>query len=188
MASEAGLSAGDAGRVLDGLTAVTTRALAAGDSVALPAFGAFVVRKRPGRRSRGQSDDSPVAFGPCPELAAALDLTPGRHDERRAAAAYRCGDADVVVDADMIVREVGKRRDSGLSKADAKRGLDAFVTVATRTLAAGEDVSLGGFGTFSISKRSARTGRNPQTGKEIKIAAKNVVKFKAGAELSKAVN
>ncbi|MFC7097996.1 HU family DNA-binding protein [Halobaculum marinum] len=88
----------------------------------------------------------------------------------------------------MIVREVGKRRDSGLSKADAKRGLDAFVTVATRTLAAGEDVSLGGFGTFSISKRSARTGRNPQTGKEIKIAAKNVVKFKAGAELSKAVN
>jgi nucleoid DNA-binding protein len=45
-----------------------------------------------------------------------------------------------------------------------------------------------GFGSFSISKRAARTGRNPQTGKEIQIAAKNVVKFKAGAELSKAVN
>ena len=49
-------------------------------------------------------------------------------------------------------------------------------------------VSLVGFGSFSVSKRAARTGRNPQTGKEIKIAAKNVVRFKAGSELSDKVN
>ncbi|KTG30336.1 DNA-binding protein [Haloferax profundi] len=83
-----------------------------------------------------------------------------------------------------------KRRDadSGLSKADAKRALDAFVTVTANALVIGDTVTLGEFGTFSISKRSARTGRNPQTGKEIKIAGKNEVKFKAGAELSKSVN
>ncbi|WP_343124414.1 MULTISPECIES: HU family DNA-binding protein [Halorubrum] len=76
-----------------------------------------------------------------------------------------------------------------MSEADAKRALDAFINATTKALKKGDRVSLGeGFGSLSISKRSARTGRNPQTGKEIKIAAKNVVKFKAGAELSKAVN
>jgi YD repeat-containing protein len=59
---------------------------------------------------------------------------------------------------------------------------------SSRAVKKGEDVSLIGFGTFSISKRAARTGRNPQTGKEIKIAAKNKVKFKAGADLSEKVN
>ncbi|MDX1652518.1 MAG: HU family DNA-binding protein [Brumimicrobium sp.] len=78
--------------------------------------------------------------------------------------------------------------ESGLSKADAKRALDAFINVTTKALKKGDRISLIGFGSFSISKRSARTGRNPQTGKEIQIAAKKVVKFKAGAELSKAVN
>lgn len=78
--------------------------------------------------------------------------------------------------------------DSGLSKADSKKALDAFINATTKTLKKGDRLSLIGFGSFSISKRSARTGRNPQTGKEIQIAAKNVVKFKAGAELSKSVN
>ncbi len=78
--------------------------------------------------------------------------------------------------------------DSGLSKADAKRALDAFVSSTTGALKKGERVALVGFGSFSISARAARKGRNPQTGKEIKIAAKNVVKFKAGAELSESVN
>lgn len=188
MASEAGLTPAAAEAVVDAFTSATTRALADGDSVALPAFGLFSVRKRPGRTKAANVTVSRVAFAPCPELAEALELTPGRHDDRRAAAAYRCGDADVVVDADRIVREVGSKRDGDLSTADATRGLEAFVAVATRTLGSGDVVSLGGFGTFSISKRSARTGRNPQTGKEIQIAAKNVVKFKAGAELSKAVN
>ncbi len=74
-----------------------------------------------------------------------------------------------------------------ISKADAKRALDAFVNNTTKALKKGDRVALVGFGTFSVSKRAARKGRNPQTGKEIKIAAKKVVKFKAGADLSKKV-
>ena len=77
---------------------------------------------------------------------------------------------------------------AGISKADAKKALDAFVDSTTSTLKSGGRVALVGFGSFSGSNRSARTGRNPQTGKEIKIAAKNVVKFKAGADLAGAVN
>jgi DNA-binding protein HU-beta len=78
--------------------------------------------------------------------------------------------------------------EAGLSKADAKKALDALVVSATKALKSGDRISLVGFGSFSVSKRDARTGRNPQTGKEIKIAAKNVVRFKAGAELGNAVN
>ncbi|MCO4805000.1 MAG: HU family DNA-binding protein [Flavobacteriales bacterium] len=77
---------------------------------------------------------------------------------------------------------------AGISKADAKKALDAFVDSTTSTLKKGGRVALVGFGSFSVSNRSARTGRNPQTGKEIQIAAKNVVKFKAGADLGGAVN
>lgn len=77
---------------------------------------------------------------------------------------------------------------AGISKADAKRALDAFIDATTGALKGGGRVALVGFGSFSVSERSARTGRNPQTGKEIQIAAKKVVKFKAGAELGKAVN
>jgi DNA-binding protein HU-beta len=77
---------------------------------------------------------------------------------------------------------------AGISKSDAKKALDAFVDSTTSTLKQGGRVALVGFGSFSVSNRSARTGRNPQTGKEIKIAAKNVVKFKAGADLGGAVN
>ena len=75
-----------------------------------------------------------------------------------------------------------------LSKADAKKALDAMIGATTGALKQRDRVSLVGFGSFSVSKRNARTGRNPQTGKEIQIAAKNVVKFKAGAELSDSVN
>ncbi|MGY8954141.1 MAG: HU family DNA-binding protein [Flavobacteriales bacterium] len=77
---------------------------------------------------------------------------------------------------------------SGISKADAKRALDSFIGATSGALKKGDRVALVGFGSFSISERSARTGRNPQTGKEIQIAAKKVVKFKAGAELSGSVN
>ena len=77
---------------------------------------------------------------------------------------------------------------SGLSKVDAKKALDGFITAATGALKGEDRISLVGFGSFSVSKREARTGRNPQTGKEINIAAKNVVKFKAGADLDGAVN
>ncbi len=78
--------------------------------------------------------------------------------------------------------------DSGLTKADAKKALDSFINVTSEALKSGDRISLIGFGSFSVSERSARTGRNPQTGKEIEIAAKKVVKFKAGSELGDAVN
>lgn len=73
---------------------------------------------------------------------------------------------------------------ASLTKVDAKKALDAFVAATTNALKAGDKVTLVGFGTFSVSSRSARKGRNPQTGKEINISAKKVVKFKPGAELS----
>jgi DNA-binding protein HU-beta len=76
---------------------------------------------------------------------------------------------------------------AGLTKADAKKALDAFILSTTTALKKGGRVALVGFGSFSVSSRSARTGRNPQTGKEIKIPAKKVVKFKAGSELAEAV-
>ena len=77
---------------------------------------------------------------------------------------------------------------AGLTKADAKKALDAFVAATTDALKSGDRVALIGFGSFAVSERGERTGRNPQTGKEIKIEAKKVVKFKAGAELSDAVS
>ena len=76
---------------------------------------------------------------------------------------------------------------AGLTKADAKKALDAFVGATTDALKGGDRVALIGFGSFSVSERGARTGRNPQTGKEINIPAKKVVKFKAGADLSGSV-
>ena len=76
---------------------------------------------------------------------------------------------------------------SGISKADSKRALDAFIDATGNALKAGDRVSLVGFGSFSVTHRAARKGRNPQTGKEITIAAKNVIKFKAGAELNSKV-
>ena len=78
-------------------------------------------------------------------------------------------------------------REAKLTKADAKKSLDAFIKSTTVALKKGDRVALVGFGSFSVAKRSARTGRNPQTGKEIKIAAKKVVKFKAGSELTGSV-
>lgn len=78
--------------------------------------------------------------------------------------------------------------EANLTKADAKKALDAFIKSTTSALKKGDRVALVGFGSFSVAKRSARTGRNPQTGKPITIEAKNVVKFKAGSELSDSVN
>jgi DNA-binding protein HU-beta len=78
-------------------------------------------------------------------------------------------------------------KDANLSKADAKRALESLTGNVTKALKKGDKVALIGFGTFSISKRAARTGRNPQTGAAIKIAAKKVAKFKAGAALAGAV-
>ena len=70
-----------------------------------------------------------------------------------------------------------------ITKADASRALQAFMNVTSKTLKKGERVALIGFGTFTVAKRSARNGRNPQTGEVIKIKAKKVARFKAGKEL-----
>jgi DNA-binding protein HU-beta len=74
--------------------------------------------------------------------------------------------------------------DAGITKTQANATLGAFVDAVTKTLKKGDKVTLVGFGTFSVSKRAARNGRNPQTGAVIKIKAKKVAKFKAGKELS----
>ncbi|NOY37928.1 MAG: HU family DNA-binding protein [Chlorobi bacterium] len=76
---------------------------------------------------------------------------------------------------------------ANLSKADAKRALDAFVDTTAAALKKGDRVALVGFGSFSVSNRNARTGRNPQTGQPITIKAKKVVKFKAGSDLAGSV-
>ena len=77
---------------------------------------------------------------------------------------------------------------AGLSKTDAEKALKAFTDAVTEALKAGEKVALVGFGTFSVGKRAARPGQNPQTGDKIQIAAANTPKFKAGKALKDSVN
>ncbi len=77
---------------------------------------------------------------------------------------------------------------AGLTKADAARALDAFMTGVTGALKKGKKVTLVGFGTFDVKKRPARMGRNPQTNEAVKIPARNVVSFKVGSKLKESVN
>ena len=77
---------------------------------------------------------------------------------------------------------------AGISKKDAESALKAFTDVVAEELKKGEKIQLVGFGTFEVSKRAARTGRNPQTGEEMKIAASVAPKFKAGKALKDMVN
>lgn len=86
---------------------------------------------------------------------------------------------------DMINRIA---EDANLTKAQATEALSSVINAVSETLKNGDKVTLIGFGTFSVSHRPARQGRNPQTGATIQIAAKNNVKFKAGKELSNTVN
>jgi len=74
--------------------------------------------------------------------------------------------------------------DAGVTKSQANEALDSFIEAVTKTLKGGGKVTLVGFGTFSVTKRAARNGRNPQTGAVIKIKAKKVARFKAGKELT----
>lgn len=78
--------------------------------------------------------------------------------------------------------------ESGLTKADAARAFDATMSSVTTALKEGDSISLIGFGTFSVKERSARTGRNPQTGETIQIKASKIPSFKAGKTLKDAVN
>ncbi len=77
---------------------------------------------------------------------------------------------------------------ANMSKAQAEDALNAVLNSITEALKADDSVTLVGFGTFSVSRREARSGRNPQTGKAIDIAARNVPKFKPGKKLADAVN
>lgn len=83
--------------------------------------------------------------------------------------------------AELVAKIAG---DAGITKTQANAALDSFTTTVQKTLKSGDKVTLVGFGTFSVSKRAARTGRNPQTGAPLKIKAKKVARFKAGKELS----
>lgn len=78
--------------------------------------------------------------------------------------------------------------ESGLTKADAGRALDATLSSVTAALKGGDSVSLIGFGTFAVKARAARAGRNPQTGETIQIKASNIPSFKAGKTLKDSVN
>ena len=213
IASEADITKADAKKALDAFIDTTTKALKKGNRVALVGFGSFSVSKRSARKGRnpqtGKEIKIPakkvVKFKAGDELAAALDLIPGEGDERRlqaGASSRRRGmreDAHppngsdgegsnqgqgppVTIDAEVLARQ-----DEELSKVDAKKAIDAFILVTADKIKRKNRAALAGFGSFSISKRSARKGRNPQTGKEIKIPAKKVVKFKPGAELSEKI-
>ena len=85
---------------------------------------------------------------------------------------------------DLVVKIA---KDAGLTKSKAEAAFNSLIKGITASLKKGQKVTIVGFGTFSVSKRKARTGRNPQTGKPIKIAARKVPKFAAGSDLKKAV-
>ena len=84
-----------------------------------------------------------------------------------------------------LINQIAESAD--ISKKEAGDALQSFTMAITDTMNKGDKLTLVGFGTFSVSKRAARDGRNPQTGKAIKIPAKNVVKFKVGKKLDEAV-
>lgn len=112
------------------------------------------------------------------------------------ASAYRsiygfgCGAKIYIQGDDMNKSELIEKIASGadISKAAAGRALDSFIAAVTDGLKEGDKISLVGFGTFEVRDRAERTGRNPQTGKEIKIAAAKIPAFKAGKALKDAVN
>ena len=85
-----------------------------------------------------------------------------------------------------LIEKVAKN--SGLSKTDADKALSSILDAIAEAVATGDKVTLIGFGTFSVSERAAREGRNPQTGETMQIPAKKIVKFKAGSKLIEAAN
>jgi len=108
----------------------------------------------------------------------------------RSGEGFGCGAKNYIQGDDMNKSELIEKIASGadISKAAAGRALDSFIDAVTESLKDGGKISLVGFGTFEVRQRAERTGRNPQTGKEIKIAAANIPAFKAGKALKDAVN
>ena len=98
----------------------------------------------------------------------------------------RAINSEIYVDKTELIAAIAEQAE--ISKKDAEKALKAFVDVVTEQLKEGEKVQLVGFGTFEVSERAAREGRNPQTGKTMKIAACKAPKFKAGKALKDAVN
>lgn len=93
---------------------------------------------------------------------------------------------EIIMNKADLIENVAK--DCNMTKALAGQVLDNILNTITDAIAAGDKVSLIGFGTFSVNNRATRLGRNPQTGQSIQIPAKNVVKFKAGTKLVDAAN
>mgnify|MGYP005781688043 FL=1 len=75
-------------------------------------------------------------------------------------------------------------KEAGITKAESKKAVDAFVNVVSSALQSGDRIALVGFGSFSVAEKPARTGRNPRTGEAIEISAKKTVRFKAGVDLN----
>jgi nucleoid DNA-binding protein len=90
-----------------------------------------------------------------------------------------------VVNKNELIEELSEK--TGFTKSDTKKFIDKYIEVVSKSLKKGKDVQLVGFGTFKVTKRKARTGRNPQTGKVLKIPAKKVPAFRAGKALKEAV-
>lgn len=184
MASESGLSKDESAAAADTLFGEMASALKKGDRLSLIGFGSFSISKRSARTGRNPQTGKEIKIP-----AKTVDFFP----EVRSMAAERRHHGTTVTGEDIVADVCGDRRERE-DKCPYALALDALLTVTVDAYTRGETVEWGDFGSFSspaaesISKRSARTGRNPQTGKEIQIAAKNVVKFKAGAELSKSVN
>ena len=88
----------------------------------------------------------------------------------------------IVMNKAELIAQIAEEAD--ITKTQANAALDSFIEAVTKTLKKGDKVTLVGFGTFTVSKRNARNGRNPQTGEAIKIKARKVARFKAGKELS----
>lgn len=86
----------------------------------------------------------------------------------------------------QLVEAIAER--ANITKVDAKRALDALLEVTGEVLQKGDKIMLVGFGSFSVAKKPARTGRNPRTGATLRIAPRNVIKFRAGAELTELCN
>lgn len=86
----------------------------------------------------------------------------------------------------QLIDAIAKEAD--LTKVDSRKALDAFMTVVGKTLGKGENVTLVGFGSFSVTHRPSRMGRNPRTGEPLKIKARNAVRFRPGSRLNKKVN
>ena len=139
--------------------------------------------KKPGYQGVSRLDPPGVGCYKGPSFCGTPICPPRCNDSLTDNGSYKKG---IDVNKSELIDAIAASAD--ITKADAGRALDATVDAITKALKAGDQVTLVGFGTFLVKERAARTGRNPQTGKEIQIAASKVPGFKAGKGLKDAVN